>query len=617
MASLVRRVRQPAPAGFERSAIESQNRKIAPEEDESSILSASPEAIPIRKQRRRRTLASLPPEIHLLIVEHLIYPDALSLKHTNRYFYNVVDTGVELKVEWLMERRLLHLECPSDSRCDLGSDLRFCRGSVKCHPDQGARPYRLQLDYQKYSTNAIRQPATSSTAFSSPTLVPFDNTGSALATMNARTNLVGLPTEILCMIAEWVATRFDDSTPLDQYSKAGVKSLSLVNRRFRNICLLFLRRVRMWMAEDDLPQHIQNIRIEGQGPQGLLHQSTCIGSRIIHTFGRKINPWTREKLIVELSLLLLEMPKLTDLRYQSFPTVKSLYVRTASQMSSIFPCFPNLEAVNFNIHGGTGQGHPSRLSREITALKGGFPRLRAMSIFKSTVKGWTAADIKAIVLQFPKIERLFLEGCLGTDVASMDVNSQDIALLFAPLRNLRQLALTDELFCPVTRHYTRLPKTHPACPSNRWHQMAVPFLATMPNLQELCIGRQVDFKALVFRRLLPPEPAAAQEAGPTAAEQQAGLRVVRSYSDPPDKTRFDCPPATWGGDKRIWWPSFGPVPGVADMGVPDGEPGEIEFLDIEEEEDSMQPVTWLGYQEMLLDHCEVSFWDAEWLRVIR
>lgn len=30
-----------------------------------------------------------------------------------------------------MERRLLHLECPSDQRCDLGSDLRFCRGSVK------------------------------------------------------------------------------------------------------------------------------------------------------------------------------------------------------------------------------------------------------------------------------------------------------------------------------------------------------------------------------------------------------------------------------------------------------------------------------------------------------
>ncbi|ROW09617.1 hypothetical protein VMCG_02383 [Cytospora schulzeri] len=35
----------------------------------------------------------LPPEIHLLISKELIYPDALSLKHTSRYFYDLVDTG--------------------------------------------------------------------------------------------------------------------------------------------------------------------------------------------------------------------------------------------------------------------------------------------------------------------------------------------------------------------------------------------------------------------------------------------------------------------------------------------------------------------------------------------
>ncbi|KAK2046389.1 F-box domain-containing protein [Colletotrichum somersetense] len=74
--------------------------------------------------------ADLPAEIHLLISKQLIYPDALSLKHTSSYFYYLVDTGVRLKVEWLMERRMLHLECPNDKRCDLGSDLRFCRGSV-------------------------------------------------------------------------------------------------------------------------------------------------------------------------------------------------------------------------------------------------------------------------------------------------------------------------------------------------------------------------------------------------------------------------------------------------------------------------------------------------------
>lgn len=72
----------------------------------------------------------LPTEIHVMISKELIYPDALSLKHTSRHFYDLVYTGVRLKVSWLMERRRLHLECPNDTRCDLGSDLRFCRGSV-------------------------------------------------------------------------------------------------------------------------------------------------------------------------------------------------------------------------------------------------------------------------------------------------------------------------------------------------------------------------------------------------------------------------------------------------------------------------------------------------------
>ncbi|KAH9908370.1 hypothetical protein F4778DRAFT_345581 [Xylariomycetidae sp. FL2044] len=101
----------------------------------------------------------LPPELHLLIAEHLIYPDALSLEHTCRYFYSLVDTGIELKVEWLMERRSLHLECPNE-RCDLGSDLRFCRGSVKLlmqrrreHLECESRP---GLGCLVYSTKACR-----------------------------------------------------------------------------------------------------------------------------------------------------------------------------------------------------------------------------------------------------------------------------------------------------------------------------------------------------------------------------------------------------------------------------------------------------------------------------
>ncbi|KAF3026683.1 hypothetical protein E8E14_014610 [Neopestalotiopsis sp. 37M] len=84
-----------------------------------------------RQRQPRLGLDDLPAEIHLLISKQLIYPDALSLKHTSRYFYSLVDTGIKLKVAWLMERRSLHLECPNDRRCDLGSDLKFCRGSVR------------------------------------------------------------------------------------------------------------------------------------------------------------------------------------------------------------------------------------------------------------------------------------------------------------------------------------------------------------------------------------------------------------------------------------------------------------------------------------------------------
>ncbi|KAI9158197.1 f-box domain-containing [Paramyrothecium foliicola] len=99
--------------------------------------STAPTGEPISKQAdsggalpSQLNLMSLPTELHLAISKHLIYPDALSLKHTNRHFYSLVFTGVKLKVAWLMERRSLHLECPNDRRCDLGSDLRFCRGSV-------------------------------------------------------------------------------------------------------------------------------------------------------------------------------------------------------------------------------------------------------------------------------------------------------------------------------------------------------------------------------------------------------------------------------------------------------------------------------------------------------
>ena len=79
----------------------------------------------------KTTLMSLPTELGLLISSYLTYPDALSLKHTHRHFYGFVDAGENLMIEWLIERRRLHLDCPHDRGCELGSDMRFCRGSVR------------------------------------------------------------------------------------------------------------------------------------------------------------------------------------------------------------------------------------------------------------------------------------------------------------------------------------------------------------------------------------------------------------------------------------------------------------------------------------------------------
>jgi hypothetical protein len=130
MASLFYLVRRPAGAETRLPTPPNPQKKITSENDPNPTTALAAETT-IMSKRAGPTLMTLPPELHLLIAQYLIYPDALSLKHTNRHFYQLVDTGVRLKVEWLMERRLLHLECPSDSRCDLGSDLRFCRGSVK------------------------------------------------------------------------------------------------------------------------------------------------------------------------------------------------------------------------------------------------------------------------------------------------------------------------------------------------------------------------------------------------------------------------------------------------------------------------------------------------------
>lgn len=114
----------------------SQGRRSAPatktsdSEPGPNALIAAGQRAQVSTDRSNATFMHLPAEIHLLISKELTYPDALSLKHTSRYLYGLVDTGVRLKVAWLMQRRMLHLDCPNDRKCNLRTDLEFCRGSV-------------------------------------------------------------------------------------------------------------------------------------------------------------------------------------------------------------------------------------------------------------------------------------------------------------------------------------------------------------------------------------------------------------------------------------------------------------------------------------------------------
>jgi hypothetical protein len=125
--------------------------------------------------------------------------------------------------------------------------------------------------------------------------------------------------------------------------------------------------------------------------------------------------------------------------------------------------------------------------------------------------------------------------------------------------------------------------------------MAAIFFTTLPNLRELCLGRQVDLQALVFHR-------------PTASETH---QLIRSYTDTTGRPKLDFPPARWAGVPCRWWASWGPEPGRSEMGVPDDRV----WLTGDRRWYPRGP--WLFYQEMLLDHCEVGFKEVEWLRVVR
>ena len=72
------------------------------------------------------SLRYLPAETQIQIYEYLAYPDLLALRLSSRYFYDTLETTIERRVNWLLERKACKLPVPEYSSCRFGSDQDFC-----------------------------------------------------------------------------------------------------------------------------------------------------------------------------------------------------------------------------------------------------------------------------------------------------------------------------------------------------------------------------------------------------------------------------------------------------------------------------------------------------------
>lgn len=98
---------------------------ICPERSSSSCSTPTASSTRSASMASSGPLLSLPPELLLLIISQLPYPDALSLKHSSRLLYPLIDTSVRLKVDWLIARKTRGLVCPIGN-CVLQTDASFC-----------------------------------------------------------------------------------------------------------------------------------------------------------------------------------------------------------------------------------------------------------------------------------------------------------------------------------------------------------------------------------------------------------------------------------------------------------------------------------------------------------
>ncbi|KAL4871168.1 hypothetical protein BDV12DRAFT_164324 [Aspergillus spectabilis] len=99
-------------------------------ENDQKLAMAPPSTTGVPETPLHFRLMDLPTELHLQITPYLSYPDALALKHTCRYFYSLVYTGVHLKVDWLVERFERKLECPME-KCSFRTDEAFCNWRIR------------------------------------------------------------------------------------------------------------------------------------------------------------------------------------------------------------------------------------------------------------------------------------------------------------------------------------------------------------------------------------------------------------------------------------------------------------------------------------------------------
>ncbi|KAH0839232.1 hypothetical protein AYO21_05647 [Fonsecaea monophora] len=74
-----------------------------------------------------KRLASLPPEIHHIIADHLPYPDLLSLKLTDTYFAALVGPKLTVKsrVSWVQSRYAQRLPVPTSTKLSFRTDELF------------------------------------------------------------------------------------------------------------------------------------------------------------------------------------------------------------------------------------------------------------------------------------------------------------------------------------------------------------------------------------------------------------------------------------------------------------------------------------------------------------